>query len=272
MPKCLKSLEWCDDVVVIDSFSTDDTEKICRAHKVRFYQHGFTGFGDQRNWALEKIKFKHDWVFVLDADEEFTPELAREVEERLATVESDVAAFRVKRRFYLWGQWLKHSSLYPTWVIRLIRKDKVRYVNRGHAETQMVDGRILALENDLKDENIKGLQAWFARQNQYSTHEAIHELQQPQAPLRQLFSREPLRRREALKALARRLPFRAAIFFTYNYFLKKGFLDGVAGFRFSLMKAMYVEMIELKKHEMKHFPALQENPHTIVAPKKRARR
>lgn len=252
LPKCLKSLApICDDVVVIDSFSSDQTEAICRQAGVRFVQHTFTGFGDQRNWALENIDFRNEWIFILDADEAFTPELIAELQQRLPQVSPEVAAFRVKRKLYMWGRWLRYSSLYPTWVIRLIRRGKVRYVNRGHAETQVVQGRIEALEADLRDENLKGIHAWFERQNEYSSKEAIHESSQTPFAWWRVFSPSPLERREALKTISRGLPFRAFIFFFYSYVLRRGFLDGRAGFYFSLMKAIYTEMIELKKLEIK---------------------
>ena len=73
--------------------------------------------------------------------------------------------FRVRRRFHMWGRWLRYSSLYPSWVVRLVRKDRVSYVNRGHAETHIVEGRIEELENDLIDENLKGIDEWLERQN-----------------------------------------------------------------------------------------------------------
>src|SRR5262249_19878997 len=83
LPHCLRSLTWCDDVIIIDSFSTDRTEALSRASGARFLQHRFTGFGDQRNWALEQAPPKHAWALVLDADEWVPPELVNEMAERL---------------------------------------------------------------------------------------------------------------------------------------------------------------------------------------------
>lgn len=254
LPKCLASLWWCDDIVVIDSYSNDNTELLCKASRVRFVQHPFSGFGDQRNWAFDNIDFKHEWIFVLDADEEITPELFEELKVTMQMVKPEVSAFRVKRKFYLWGKWLKHSSLYPSWVIRLVKKGKVRYVNRGHAETQVVDGRIEALNEDLKDENLKGLHAWFSRQNNYSSKEAAHELSQGLPRWSAIFSRNPLERRALLKSISSRLYLRPVFFFCYTYFWRRGFLDGMAGFYFSLMKSIYVGMIQLKKYEMGRRP------------------
>src|SRR6185369_5005984 len=178
LPSCLDALDWADDILVVDSFSADRTEQICAERGIRFVQHEFSGFGDQRNWALEHGGLKHEWVLILDADERVTPELVEELRATLPSVSARVAAFRIARRFYWWGRWLRYSSLYPTYVIRLIRCGRVRYENRGHAETQEVSGEVLALASDLLDENRKGLWEWFARQNRYSGQDAEYELAQ----------------------------------------------------------------------------------------------
>jgi glycosyltransferase involved in cell wall biosynthesis len=251
LPHCLASLRWCNDVVVVDSFSADDTATLARSAGARFVQHPFTGFGDQRNWALEQVPLLHPWALILDADERVPGELAAELRDRLGTVPADVAAFRLRRRFYLWGKWLRFSSLYPTWVVRLVRVGRVRYLNRGHAETQEVAGRIDSLRHDLIDENHKGLDHWWGRQARYAEKEALYELAEPRIPLRRLFSTDPLRRREALKALARNLPLRPLWFFLYSYLLRGGFLDGRAGCRFCAMKAAYQAMIVRKKQELR---------------------
>ena len=256
LPHCLDSLAWCADVVVVDSFSTDRTESIARAHGARFVQHRFTGFGDQRNWTRENVPLKHPWALVLDADERVPAGLVAEMAQRLPDAPADVAAFRLRRRFHLWGRWLRRSSLYPTWVVRLVRVGRVRYRNRGHAETQVVDGRVASLEQDLIDENHKGLEDWWARQNRYATQEALYELTQPAAPLRDLLSLDPLRRRAALKSLACRAPARPLWYFLFAYLVRRGFLDGPDGFRFCLMKAVYQAMIGLKKHELRRFGQL----------------
>ena len=252
LPSCLKSLAWCDDIIVIDSFSTDDTEKICRTAGARFFQHEFEGFGSQRNWALDNTAPKYDWVLILDADERVTPELADEIRTLMHSTPEDAGAYRVRRRFYFWGKWLRYSSLYPTWVVRLIHRHRVRYINRGHAETQEVNGEIRELNNDLIDENLKGIDEWFERQNRYSTKDAQFEVEQETAPVKllDLFGRDPLIRRSALKRLSSRLPGRPFFYFLYSYFWKRGFLDGRDGLMFCFMKAMYQGMVSVKKYDI----------------------
>jgi glycosyltransferase involved in cell wall biosynthesis len=248
---CLQSVAWCDDVIVVDSFSTDASERICRARGVRFVQHQFEGFGAQRTWALNHVPTKHPWILILDADERVPNELADEISRRLASSGANVAAYRVRRRFHMWGRWLRHSSLYPSWVVRLVHKDRVRYINRGHSETQDVDGRIEDLEHDLIDENLKGIDEWIDRQNAYSRREAEYELAKAAdgQPLRHLFTRDPLRRRAALKTIASRIPARGFVYFLYAYVWRLGFLDGRDGFVLCRMRALYETMVSIKKYD-----------------------
>ncbi|MGH7806799.1 MAG: glycosyltransferase family 2 protein, partial [Thermodesulfobacteriota bacterium] len=250
---CLASVEWSDDVIVIDSFSTDRTKEICREKGVRFFQNKFTGFGAQRNWALENTNPKYDWALILDADERVPVELANEIGGVLRSPLEGVGAFRIKRCFYMWGRWLRHSSLYPNWVVRLIHKNRVRYVDRGHAESQEVKGRILELKHDLIDENLKGIEEWFERQNRYSTKEAEYELKERSKgsfKVVNLFARDPLVCRAALKQLAWRTPGRPLWYFLYSYFWRLGFLDGMDGLVFCSMKVAYQCMVSVKKYNL----------------------
>jgi len=253
LPHCLKALQVFDDVIVIDSFSTDETRAICETQGVRFFQHDFEGFGSQRNWAIDHVNPKYPWLLVLDADEIVPPELAEELGRAVDQAGDDISAFRLRRRFHMWEKWLRYSSLYPTWVVRLIHKDRVRYVNRGHSETQEVQGLIADLQNDLIDENRKGIDEWFERQNRYSRKDAEYESEQQAEGIwpAGIFSLEPLSRRAALKTFAYRMPMRGLMYFLYSYFLRRGFLDGREGFYFCLMRAMYQTQISIKKFDMK---------------------
>jgi glycosyltransferase involved in cell wall biosynthesis len=253
LPSCLDSLRWCDDVIVVDSFSVDRTREMCAAAGARFLQRAFDGFGTQRNWALENAKPRHEWILILDADERVPPDMVREMARVLPSAPEEVGAFRVARRFHMWGRWLRYSSLYPTYVVRLVRAGRVSYVNRGHAETQLVSGRVLTLASDLIDENLKGLEEWFARQNRYSSREAEFELSQESEPWRVsgLFSADPLVRRAAYKRLAAALPGRPIWYFIYAYVFRAGFLDGIAGFMFCILRSMYQGMISMKRIELR---------------------
>lgn len=253
LPFCLSSVRFADDVVVVDSHSNDRTAEIAKAEGARVFQRRFEGFGTQRNWAFDNIELKHDWVLVLDADEMVSDELRDELGRVLTEIDDSVAAYMVKRRLYMWGRWMKWSGLYPSYVVRLVRKDRVRYVNRGHAETQEVDGETRKLECDLIDENRKGIDAWFERQNRYSAREAEYELAEQATPFDPLglLSTDPLARRAAIKRFARRLPGRPVWYFLYSYLIRGGFLEGRDGLALCAMRSYYQGMIAVKKHDLK---------------------
>ena len=251
LPSCFDALQWCDDVIVVDSFSSDNTEIICQQRGARFFQNSFAGFGHQRNWALDNTSPKNAWILILDADERVTPTLVDEMA-AIAHVDPDeIGAYRLRRRFYMWERWLRYSSLYPSWVVRFIRHDRVRYVNRGHAESQEVQGETRDLANDLIDENLKGIAEWFDRQNRYASKEAEFELNQEKNGLRatELFSSDALIKRAALKRLGGAIPARGLIYFLYSYIYRLGFLDGKPGFVFCIMKAWYQSQIAIKKFD-----------------------
>jgi len=251
LPACLESVSWCDDVIVIDSFSTDKTEKVCAEYNARFIQHEFSSMAQQRNWALEEVDIKNEWVLILDADERVTDEVRVELCDIARNAHGNVGAYRIRRRFYMWGRWLKYSSLYPTWIVRFFHKDRVRYVDRGHGETEIVKGEIGNLNNDLLDENLKGIEEWYARQNRYSTEEAFYELDLsfPEKKLLASLFGGGDERRAALKYMSAQIPFRGLVYFLYSYIWRKGFLDGRDGFIFCLMRSQYQSMVAIKKYD-----------------------
>ncbi len=253
LPACLDSLGWCDEVVVIDSFSNDRTERIARDAGTVFAQHEFLGFGSQRNWALANVPLRNEWILILDADERVPADLADEIARAVRSVPENVGAYRVRRRLHMWGRWLRWSSLYPTWVVRLVRRGRARYVDRGHAETQEVEGAVLALRHDLIDENLNGIAAWTERQKRYAIREAEYESGVPQAPFRAagLWSADPLVRRARWKHLASCLPLRPWLYFLYVFFWRLGFLDGGKGFRFCRMKADFYRMVDIEKRRLR---------------------
>lgn len=254
LPACLASLTSCDDLVVVDSGSSDRTIELARAAGARVYEHSFTGFGDQRQWALESLEFKHPWVLILDADERVTPALWSEMMTRAASCSESTAAFRLKRRFYWEGRWLRYANLYPSWVVRLVRRGRVRYRNRGHAETQEVSGGVEALEEDLLDENRKGLVAWRERQARYAEEEARYEaMEQGRSESFRDAGTTAEDDRERLKRFARTLPpvARGFAFFLYVYIWRLGVLDGWTGFRFCLEKACFQSRVAARSRALR---------------------
>jgi glycosyltransferase involved in cell wall biosynthesis len=250
---CLDSCKWCDDVVVLDSGSTDGTAKIAAAGGVPVYTHPFQSFGQQRNWAIDNIPSKHEWVFHLDADERFTPELVAEMHRVLAANPTE-AGFFIANQMMLMGSWLRYSSGYPAYQMRLFHKQRMRFIDVGHGQREAPGTRIGTLTQPYVHLNFsKGLDDWFARHNRYSKLEANEILKMLAEPvaLGDAFKGGPARRR-ALKRLAARLPFRAPLRFWTTLLIQRGILDGRAGIQYAKMLAIYEGMVALKVQERRN--------------------
>src|SRR5260370_431064 len=169
LPPCMDSVAWSDDVLVLDSFSTDRTLDIARSRGASVLQNRFVNFAEQRNFGLAQGRLKHEWVLHLDADERVTPELK---EEMLITVaRADKDAYAIASKIIFQGRWLRHAGLYPSYQVRLGRRDKLGFVQVGHGQREnLPPERIGRLRHDLAHENFsKGFEDWFEKHNRYST-------------------------------------------------------------------------------------------------------
>jgi glycosyltransferase involved in cell wall biosynthesis len=255
LPRCLESLRWCDDIVVLDSGSSDRTVEIAGEYGARVVTRPFDNWASHQNWALESIEYRHPWLYYSDADEVMPPELRDELIQVATASSQPHAAYRVRYKNFFLGRWIRHCGIYPTWVLRFYKPKQVRY-ERLVNPTAKVDGSIgLLQEHFLHYSFNKGLQAWFDKHNKYSTAEAIEtirDLREGAIDWAGLvdFS-NPARRRLALKHLSFRLPFRPLLRFIYMYVLKLGFLDGGPGFHYCIMLSIYEYMIVLKVRELR---------------------
>jgi glycosyltransferase involved in cell wall biosynthesis len=253
LPSCLASLSWCDDVHVYDSFSTDRTPQIALAAGARLYQRVFDDYASQRNAALAEVPFRHEWILILDADERPSPELSAEMLLAVATVAPDTNAFRLIRRDYFWGTWLRHAQITP-WYIRLIRRGHAHYT-RAINEVLEVDGKVQGLTQPLFHYPFsKGISYWVRRHDIYSTLEAnlIHQRGGLQNPSwnKALFARDISERRLHQKAIFYRLPGRSLVKLAYMLFVRRAILDGSAGIRYALLQSIYEYLIVLKTQEL----------------------
>ena len=168
---CLENIYgWANEIFIVDSYSNDKTLETANKFTEKIYQNRFESYAKQRNWALNNLPISHDWVFFLDADEYLTDELKKEIEEILPVTDYD--GFYIKRRFYFMGRWMRHGGYYPTWILRLFRKEKAVVV-RDINEYVDVRGKVGYLKNDFVDDNKKGIDEWIAKHSRYAAFEAM---------------------------------------------------------------------------------------------------
>ena len=214
--RCVESVAWADETIVVDSGSTDDTADICRAMGVNFsVTADFPGFGPQKNRALSLAT--GDWVVSIDADEWITLELRDEM--RAAMAKPTVAAYAVPRRSSFCGRYMKHSGWWPDHVIRLFRRDAARFSDDRAHERLLVEGVTRKLKQPLMHEAISTMDQMLGKMNLYSTASARMQHE---------------RGRKASLATA---VFHGSWAFFRTYILRLGFLDGREGFILAVANA-----------------------------------
>lgn len=203
----LDSARFADEVVVVDAGSDDNTVQIAASFGARVIDQPWLGFGPQKQFAVEHAS--HDWVLCLDADEQLTPELASAIESALSSPQA--AAYRMARRNRFLGRWLRHGEGYPDWTVRLFDRRRARWSDDIVHERVLCGAPVATLAGDLRHESAEALDAYLAKQNHYTTLQAQRLYDQGKS------------------ASVLQLLLSPAIRFGKFYFLKLGFLDGVAG-------------------------------------------
>lgn len=252
LPACLQSLRWCDDVVVLDSFSSDTTCTLAREGGARVVQRAFDDYASQRNFGMNEIPFRHPWLLMLDADECVPEDLRDELLEAARSAPADVSLYLMRRRDHLFGRWIRRSSGYPTWFGRLLRIGRTR-ADRPYNEIIVTADRSLRLHHHIDHYPFnKGFHEWIVKHDRYSSMEAalLHARRTERLRVLDLLSSEAQRRRTAHKAILYSLPFRPTIAFLGLYVLRGGCLEGRAGLTFCLLRAWYEFMIDCKLREL----------------------
>ena len=214
---CLASIDFVDEIIVVDSGSTDRTEEICRTYpKVRFFHHEWPGYGKQKNIAADFAT--HDWIFNLDADERVSPKLRHAIEDVDSTTFS---AARVARENYFGKRWIRHCGWYPDYNLRLYDRRICRFSERLVHETLEHDGRVVTLEGNLLHYTYADISDYLQRMDSYSSLSA-QELH-----------------KEGRRAGAGSLLFRPLATFIKMFLFRRGGLDGFTGLVLSLLYAQY---------------------------------
>jgi len=251
------AIDWADDVVVLDSGSTDRTLEIARRYPVRLVEHPWEGFAKQWNWALRNIDFKHEWLLMLAADEYAHENLPHAIER--AIQQSQYAGFFIRMRYIFLGKWIKHVAGYPQWTLRLFKHRLTHYEEREVHEHPIVDGKVGYLAADIWHHDRKPLWFFLDRHNRYSDLEAKERFNAwyGKSGKRQLKGRLFGTKAERIRFIKERIwrllppPLRWATIFLWKYFVRLGFLDGVPGLYFCLHHAIQEFYIDTKLHELR---------------------
>ena len=236
--ECLESVSWCDDIWVLDCGSKDRTVEIAKEMGANVIMRPFDNFGNQRNYGIDNCKWKHEWVFDLDADERFTPELRAECEELIKR--DDKSAYYVANKMMLMGKWIKRASQFPVYQMRFHKLGEIRFVAHGHGQREGEAKRGLGFMNEayIHYNFSKGLADWFAKHADYARREAEQQLKD-EAENSEIIGDNKLSRRRKLKRMVSNLPGRSWLKLFYLLILKGGVFDGPSGWLYCRMQAHY---------------------------------
>jgi glycosyltransferase involved in cell wall biosynthesis len=256
LSRCLTSVQWADEIIVVDSQSADDSARIAEQHGARVEQFHFNGtWPKKKNWALEHLHFNNDWVFILDADEVLPAEAEKEFGSAIANA-GEVAGYWINRRFFFLGRWLRHAY-YPNWNLRLFRHSLGRYEKLTDLQTDsgdnevhehvVVKGSTLRLRSEMDHYAFPSIDIFIEKHNRYSNWEA--RVAADELSGRNRLSHEGVKHRRRWKMFSRWIPLRPLARFLYVYVWQKGFLDGREGYYFARLHAIYEFLSVAKTYE-----------------------
>lgn len=259
--RSLQSISWANDIFVVDSGSTDGTQKIAEAHGAKLVQFRFNGtWPKKKNWALETLPFKHEWVFILDADEMLPAEAEAEFREIVNKPNNPIAGYWINRRFMFMGRWLKHAY-YPNWNLRLFKHKLGRYEKLTDVDTHsgdnevhehvVVKGKTGYLKTEMDHYAFPSVDVFVEKHNRYSNWEARVALDRYLKQSSHTLQSKNVGLKRALKQFSQVLPFRPFLRFCYIYFWQLGFLDGVEGYYFARLHGVYEFLCVAKTSELK---------------------
>lgn len=268
--ECLRRLTWAEHVVVVDSSSTDLTAPLAQAMGAEVFQFHYPpeGWPKKKNWALENVPWRHEWLLIMDADERMTPELAAEIvgvcTGRETPGGADCEGYWLNRRFIFLGKWIEHCGFYPSWNVRLFKHRTGRYERIGHlsdtgsGDNEVHEHVVLSnveepgyLKNDFLHYAYPDLDSLIEKHTRYAAWEAHAMGAKYKGGITPSLLGGSIARRRWLRVVTRTMPLRPMLRFIYCYIVLMGFLDGRPGYIMCRFLAWY-EFISLAKyHEMK---------------------
>ena len=252
LANCLTSINWCNDVHILDSGSTDNTLAIAQAFNASIHTNPFTSFGQQRNFALDNFSFRNEWVLFLDADEACTGAFYQAVINAINNANDETAGFYCCWKMMLANRWLKHCDNFPKWQFRILRCGRARFTDFGHGQKEhQVNGTLLYIKTPYLHYGFsKGWAHWIERHNRYSSQEAAVRLHGRPA-FKNVFSKHGSIRNPALRSWLSALPGWPFLRFLQAYLFNLGFTEGIPGFVYCVNMAYYEFLIKIKIDELK---------------------
>lgn len=267
--KCIKSFKnIVKRFVIVDSYSTDSTKKICAkidkeiskfGSKLDFYEHEWIDYANQFNWALDNTNINTLWIMRMDADEELTPELANEISLKINKIEPDINGIILKRRIYFMHKWIRHGGRYPEYLLRIFKNKCARCELRAMDEHIILDnGRTIKFKFDIIDNNTKNLEWWISKHNWYSNREVfdyqnnLSSVDSNNLDKNGISTNQAKRKRIIKNKGYYKLPlfFRSHLYFIYRYYFRLGFLDGKEGKIFHFLQAYWYRfLVDAKIYE-----------------------
>ena len=268
LPACLESVGRADEIFMVDSQSEDRSIEIAESHEVKVVQFHFNGrWPKKKNWSLENLPFRNDWVLIVDCDERITPELWDEIAEAIANPEYD--GYYLNRKVFFLGKWIRYGGKYPDWNLRLFKHQLGRYENlqtedipnTGDNEVHehvILQGKVGYLKEDMLHIDFRDIYQWLARHNRYSNWEArvyynLLSGEDNSTTIKANLFGDAVQRKRFLKKIWVRLPFKPLLRFILFYFIRLGFLDGVPGYIYGRLLSQYEYQIGVKLYELRKF-------------------
>ncbi|MBE9223271.1 glycosyltransferase family 2 protein [Cyanobacterium stanieri LEGE 03274] len=271
---CMDSVALADEVFLVDSQSGDRTVAIAEAKGAKVVQFHYNGKSPKKkNWSLENLPFKNDWVLIVDCDERITPELWAEIAEKIK--DDTYQGYYLNRRVFFLGKWIRHGGKYPDWNLRLFRHKLGRYENLNTEDIKntgdnevhehvILDGKAGYLDHDMLHIDFRDIYQWLARHNRYSNWEArvyynFLTGQDEQGTIGANLFGDAVQRKRFLKKIWVRLPFKPLLRFVLFYIIRLGFLDGKAGYIYGRLLSQYEYQIGVKLYELMKFKGRLNN-------------
>lgn len=236
---------WADEIFVLDSYSHDKTIEIIKTRfsgKCHIVQNKFSGYSEQRNFAIQKLPIKSEWIFFLDADELVSDELKSSI--RANVNNSAFNGYFISRKMIWMGKWLKRGGYYPIWILRLFRRGYGKCAIRSLNEHILVDGKVSKLKGDLIHKDMKPFKCWLEKHIQYAEKEAYelfakHESNEDIQS--RLWGNAPERKRWLRKNIWEKFPplIRPFFLFIWKYIFQGAFLDGKEAFIYHFMHSLW---------------------------------